>query len=68
MIVKQLLKGVLQLVADKSNWANRTRPGVPWEREPGRGMGIATYFCHLGYFAEVAGEKRDSLTCVIYSC
>jgi isoquinoline 1-oxidoreductase beta subunit len=49
---------VLQLVADKSNWANRTRPGVPWEREPGRGMGIATYFCHLGYFAEVAGEKR----------
>jgi isoquinoline 1-oxidoreductase beta subunit len=46
------LKGVLQLVAEKSNWANR-------KREPGRGMGIATYFCHLGYFAEVADVSVD---------
>ena len=52
MIVKPLLKGVLQLVAVKSNWANR-------KREPGRGMGIATYFCHLGYFAEVADVSVD---------
>jgi isoquinoline 1-oxidoreductase beta subunit len=46
------MKGVLQLVAEKSNWANR-------KREPGRGMGIATYFCHLGYFAEVADVSVD---------
>ena len=46
------LKGVLQLVAEKSNWANR-------KREPGRGLGIAGYFCHLGYFAEVADVSVD---------
>jgi isoquinoline 1-oxidoreductase subunit beta len=46
------LKGVLQLVAEKSNWANR-------KRESGRGLGIAGYFCHLGYFAEVADVSVD---------
>jgi isoquinoline 1-oxidoreductase beta subunit len=46
------LKGVLQLVAEKSNWANR-------KRESGRAMGIAAYFCHLGYFAEVADVSVD---------
>jgi isoquinoline 1-oxidoreductase subunit beta len=46
------LKGVLQLVAEKSNWANR-------KKEPGRGLGIAGYFCHLGYFAEVADVSVD---------
>jgi isoquinoline 1-oxidoreductase beta subunit len=46
------LKAVLQLVAEKSNWANR-------KREAGRGMGIAGYFCHLGYFAEVADVTVD---------
>ena len=46
------MKGVLQLVAEKSNWANR-------KREPGRAMGIAGYFCHLGYFAEVADVSVD---------
>ena len=46
------MKGVLQLVAEKSNWANR-------KREPGRGLGIAGYFCHLGYFAEVADVSVD---------
>ena len=45
-------KGVLRLVAEKSNWAHR-------KREPGRGMGIACYFCHLGYFAEVADVSVD---------
>jgi isoquinoline 1-oxidoreductase beta subunit len=46
------MKGVLQLVAEKCNWANR-------KREPGRALGIAGYFCHLGYFAEVADVSVD---------
>jgi isoquinoline 1-oxidoreductase subunit beta len=46
------LAGVLKLVAEKANWANR-------KREPGRGLGIAGYFCHLGYFAEVADVTVD---------
>jgi isoquinoline 1-oxidoreductase subunit beta len=46
------LKGVLQLVAEKSGWAHR-------KPTPGRGMGIAAYFCHLGYFAEVADVTVD---------
>lgn len=47
------MKGVLQLVAEKSGWANR-------KREQGRGMGLACYFCHLGYFAEVADVSVDA--------
>jgi isoquinoline 1-oxidoreductase beta subunit len=46
------LKGVLQLVAEKSGWSQR-------KREAGRGMGIACYYCHLGYFAEVADVSVD---------
>jgi isoquinoline 1-oxidoreductase beta subunit len=46
------LKGVLQLVAEKSGWAAR-------KTAPGRAMGIAGYFCHLGYFAEVADVSVD---------
>jgi isoquinoline 1-oxidoreductase subunit beta len=46
------MKGVLQLVAEKSNWANR-------KKETGRALGIAGYFCHLGYFAEVADVSVD---------
>ncbi len=47
------LKGVLELVAEKSNWSNH-------KREAGHGMGIAGYFCHSGYFAEVADVSVDS--------
>lgn len=47
------LIAVLQLVAEKSNWANR-------KRAPGRGMGVGCYFCHQGYFAEVAEVTVDS--------
>jgi isoquinoline 1-oxidoreductase beta subunit len=46
------LKGVLELVAEKSGWANR-------KRARGRGMGIAAYYCHYGYFAEVADVSVD---------
>jgi isoquinoline 1-oxidoreductase beta subunit len=47
------LKGVLELVAEKSGWRSR-------KKTPGRGMGIACYYCHLGYFAEVADVSVDA--------
>jgi isoquinoline 1-oxidoreductase beta subunit len=47
------LKGVLQLVAERSGWANR-------KRAPGHGMGLACHYCHAGYFAEVAEVTVDS--------
>ncbi len=46
-LVPARMEGVLNLVAEKSNWAKRRRP-------PGTGMGLASWFCHLGYFAQVA--------------
>ncbi len=53
VLIPERFKGVLELVAEKSGWA--TRP-----RQPGRGMGIAAWFCHLGYFAEVADVSVDA--------
>ena len=47
------MKGVLKLVAEKSDWANR-------KNTPGKGYGLACHYCHAGYFAEVAEVTVDS--------
>jgi isoquinoline 1-oxidoreductase beta subunit len=53
VLIPERYKGVLELVAEKSGWSKRPK-------EPGRGMGIAAWFCHLGYFAEVADVSVDA--------
>ncbi|MGZ7029957.1 MAG: molybdopterin cofactor-binding domain-containing protein, partial [Terriglobales bacterium] len=53
VLIPERYKGVLELVAEKSGWAKRGKM-------PGRGMGIAAWFCHLGYFAEVADVSVDA--------
>ena len=47
------LRGALEMVAEKSGWRER-------KKTSGRGMGIAAYYCHLGYFAEVADVSVDA--------
>jgi len=46
------MRGVLELVRDKSGWAQRPR-------NKDTGYGAACYFSHLGYFAEVARVAVD---------